>query len=292
LSEPVLGRARAKINLTLHVLGRRPDGYHRLESLVAFAAVGDELRFVPGGATFSLTITGAMAKGLATEPDNLVLRAARGFQARFGGPAGAFTLVKRLPVASGIGGGSSDAATALRLLATVTGTALDHPDLHALALSLGADVPVCLSPATRMMSGIGETLGPALALPRLPALLVNPGVATPTAQVFQTLGLLPGADYREGGEPPGDGLSRSALVAHLAAARNDLEAPATRCVPVIAEALAALRNTTGCRLARMSGSGATVYGLYDTCRASAAAAAHIRARHPSWWIKPTMIGGA
>lgn len=287
-----VGRARAKINLTLHVLARRPDGYHTLESLVAFAAAGDEVRYAPAGRDFSLVLSGGMAASLVAEPDNLVLRAARAFQDRFGGPGGTFCLVKRLPVASGIGGGSTDAATVLRILASRAGIASDHPDLQQIALALGADVPVCLMPATRMMGGIGEILGPPLSLPRLPGLLVNPGVATPTPDVFRALGLQPGTQGMPSSPVPMSKVSRAGLIEALAAGRNDLEAPAIRCVPVIAEVLSALRDTPGCRLARMSGSGATVFGLFDTCRRSVAAAATLKARNPHWWVKPTMIGDA
>ncbi|MGL4729280.1 MAG: 4-(cytidine 5'-diphospho)-2-C-methyl-D-erythritol kinase, partial [Bosea sp. (in: a-proteobacteria)] len=184
-------RARAKINLSLHVLGRREDGYHELESLVAFAGMGDELTLVPGE-EMSLSISGPMAAGLSLSDDNLVLRAAYGLAAAIPGlKLGAFHLVKHLPVASGIGGGSTDAAAALRLLARVNGLVADDKRLFAVAREVGADVPVCLTSRSVVMRGVGERLEP-LALPRLFALLVNPGIGLSTAAVFCELGLARG----------------------------------------------------------------------------------------------------
>lgn len=287
-------RAPAKVNLTLAVRARRADGYHDLESLVVFARSGDELRFTPAGDTFSLVVRGRTAQASGPGADNLVLKAARLLAERVAGlPAGRFTLVKRLPVAAGLGGGSSDAAAALRLLARAAGLALDDPRLLEAARLTGSDVSVCLVPAARFMRGIGHDLGPPLALPRLAALLVNPQVAVATPAVFARLGLAPGAVQGDdpaavietGGRP-----ERGVLLSLLAASRNDLEAPALALAPMIGEALAALRADAACRLARMSGSGATVFGLYDTCRAAAAAGKAISAVHPGWWVKPTMLG--
>ncbi|AVO45615.1 4-(cytidine 5'-diphospho)-2-C-methyl-D-erythritol kinase [Phreatobacter cathodiphilus] len=287
-------RASAKVNLTLAVRARRADGYHDLESLVVFAAAGDALRFVPGGAGFSLVTRGRTAGEAGPVTDNLVLKAARLLAERVPGlPGGAFTLIKRLPVAAGLGGGSSDAAAALRLLANAAGLSLDDPRLMEAARLTGSDVPVCLAPAARFMRGTGHDLGPILALPRLPALLVNPRVAVPTPAVFGGLGLAPGAT--RGGDPAvvvedGSRRDRRALLPLLAASRNDLETRALALAPVIGEALALLRGDPACRLARMSGSGATVFGLYDTCRAAAAAGKAITAVRPHWWVKPTMLG--
>ena len=284
-------RAPAKVNLTLHVLGRRAgDGYHELESLVAFAGIADRLTLEPES-PLGLTVNGPTAGPAGPTDDNLVLRAARSLAARV--PAlrmGAFHLVKRLPVAAGIGGGSSDAAAALRLLACLNGLPLDHPALVAAARESGADVPVCLDPRARMMRGAGETIGPALGLAPMPAVLVNPGVPVPTAPVFKALGLAVGQTLDGTPHPEiADRLDPDALVATLAPARNDLEAPALTVAPVIGEALAALRDQAGCRLARMSGSGATVFALFIDRRTAVRAAAAIRAAHPGWWVAPTFL---
>ena len=283
-------RAPAKVNLTLHVLGRRPaDGYHVLESLVAFAGAADRLT-LRAGETLSLTVSGPTAGPAGPDADNLVIRAARNLEAKTPGlKLGAFHLVKRLPVAAGIGGGSSDAAAALRLLACLNGLRLDDPAMVAAARETGADVPVCLDPRGRMMRGAGEDVGPALNFPALPAVLINPGVPVPTAPVFKALGLtvgqtLPGAFHPK---IPADS-ARDTLLAALDPARNDLEGPALTVAPVIGECLSALRGQKS-RLARMSGSGATVFGLFEDRHAAAAAAKRLRAAHPDWWIAPTFL---
>lgn len=284
-------RAPAKVNLTLHVLGRRAgDGYHELESLVAFAGTADRLTLHPGAA-LGLTVSGPTAGPAGPTDDNLVLRAARGLAARVPNlRLGAFHLVKRLPVAAGIGGGSSDAAAALRLLACLNDLPLNHAALIAAARETGADVPVCLDPRARMMRGAGEEIGPVLGLAPLPAVLVNPGVPVPTAPVFKALGLAVG-QTRDGAAHPeiAEGLGADALMASLAPARNDLEAPALTVAPVIGEALAALRARDGCRLARMSGSGATMFALFADRRAAVRAAAALRTAHPNWWVAPTFL---
>lgn len=292
-------RAPAKVNLTLAVRGRRADGYHDLESLVVFASAGDELRFVPGGDGFRLAVRGRTAGQAGENADNLVLKAARLLAAEVPGlPGGAFVLVKRLPVAAGLGGGSSDAAAALRLLARVAGLGLDDPRIMAAARATGADVPVCLEARARFMRGTGHELGKALELPRQPALLVNPGVAVPTPDVFRALGFVIG---QQGKNDPArvleatpltgpQAIRRRGLLAAVASGRNDLQPPAVALQPIIAEALAKLEARADCRLARMSGSGATVFGLFDTCRAAAAAARAIAAERPGWWVKPTMVG--
>jgi 4-diphosphocytidyl-2-C-methyl-D-erythritol kinase len=283
-------RAPAKVNLTLHIVGRRAgDGYHALESLVAFAGVADRLTLDPGP-PLGLTVSGPTAGSAGPSGDNLVLRAARGLAARVADlRTGTFHLVKRLPVAAGIGGGSSDAAAALRLLARLNGLPLDHAAVVAAAQETGADVPVCLDPRARMMCGAGEEVGPALDLTPIPAVLVNPGVPVHTAPVFKALGLAVGQTLA-GAEHPviTRDLDRGALVAAIAPARNDLEAPALTVAPVIGEVLAALRDQR-CRLARMSGSGATVFALFAERRAVVQAAAALRAAHPSWWVAPTHL---
>jgi 4-diphosphocytidyl-2-C-methyl-D-erythritol kinase len=289
-------RAPAKINLTLTVHGRRPDGYHDLTSLVAFAGVGDELTLAPGHAE-SLAIRGPFAQGLDAGPGNLILKAAAALRRHAAAPrGGVFTLVKRLPVASGIGGGSADAAAALRLIARLNAIAADDPRLMAAAREVGADVPVCLASRARTMSGVGDELHPVLKLPPLFAVLVNPGVAVGTAEVFARLGLKPGERLRHAPSPQGgswldewpDTPARFRDVV-LVPYGNDLEAPALALQPAIGDVLAALRAAPGCRLARMSGSGATCFALFDDCKASAAAARGIARAQPGWWVKPTVL---
>ena len=285
MSPALTTRAPAKINLTLHVLGRRADGYHALESLVAFAGCGDTLGLEPG-TELALSVEGPTAARVGNPADNLVLKAARLLAERVDGlRLGRFRLIKRLPVAAGIGGGSADAAAALRLLARHNGLPLrDHAVAEAARLT-GADVPVCLEPRSRMMRGIGDEVGPAVDLPRLFTVLVNPGVAVETPAVFRELGLEPGETLAQPGHP----VIRSSddLLGFLREARNDLEAPAMRLEPLVREALDRLRATPGCRLARMSGSGATAFGLFEDCREAAAAAKHLRRAKPDWWVKAT-----
>lgn len=271
--------APAKLNLFLHVLGRREDGYHQLESLVSFADVGDRLGLEPG-APLGLSLSGPFGAGLAGEGDNLILKAARAFAAHVSGARlGAFHLDKNLPVASGIGGGSTDAAAALRLLARANGVALDDLRLMDAARLLGADVPVCLEAAPRLMRGIGHELGPKLEARAVPALLVNPGVAVSTASIFGKLGLQPG----ERRMAPATGV--------LAATRNDLAAPAIALEPVIAQVLASLEAAPGATFVRMSGSGATCFALFESADARDAAAGRIGLSDetiPSmrWWSAP------
>jgi len=288
----LLEKAPAKINLSLHVTGRRADGYHLLDSLVAFADVGDILTLDPA-APPGLTLSGPGAGALTAEADNLVLRATRELASRC--PhlrSGHFHLEKHLPVAAGLGGGSADAGAALRLLARHNGLALDDPRLVAAAAATGSDVPVCLEAKARWMRGTGEILSVPLALPALPSLLVNPGVPTPTAAVFKALGLAPGSTAREIGEGAGAfeaAGTAEALLEALAGTGNDLEAPALLVTPAVGEALAALRALTGCRLARMSGSGATVFGLFAEAKARDAAADKLRRARAGWWIAATTI---
>ncbi len=288
-------RAPAKVNLGLRVLGRRTDGYHRLESLVAFAGVGDLLSLVPGPVT-GLTVAGPFGNGLETDDSNLVLRTVAHLSSLIPGlQAGHFTLLKRLPIASGIGGGSADAAAALRLVARLNRLPPDHPALREAAARTGADVPVCLASRARVMEGTGDVLGPPLRLPRLFAVLVNPRVAVSTAAVFGRLGLAPGATLPapQPAPLPSEHLAAMGMDAFIAGVLaplpNDLEAPARALAPVIAEVIGLLAAAPGCRLARMSGSGATCFGLFDSCGASADAARMIRSAHPDWWVKPTIL---
>jgi 4-diphosphocytidyl-2-C-methyl-D-erythritol kinase len=267
----IVETAPAKINLALHVRARRDDGYHEIETLFAFLRDGDVLRLAPGPASFA--IEGAFGDVLAAEGDNLVTRAAAAFARAFDVPnEGAFTLDKRLPVASGIGGGSADAAAALRALARRHGVAIDDPRLFACADALGSDVPACLLGRSALGRGRGEQLEPLGGLTDMPVLLVNPGVAVSTGAVFAAWD---GVDRRPIGE--GDLLDRALL------GRNDLEAPARSIAPVIGEALALLRDTDGTRLVRMSGSGATCFALYEDPDRRSAAATAIRRARPDWW---------
>ncbi|TCK30089.1 4-diphosphocytidyl-2-C-methyl-D-erythritol kinase [Ancylobacter aquaticus] len=281
-------RAPAKVNLTLRVLGRRADGYHDLSSIVAFAGVGDRLTLLPG-AELALALEGPGATALADEGDNLVLRAARALAAGVPGlVTGHFTLSKRLPVAAGLGGGSADAAAALRLLARANGLDLGDERLVEAALATGSDVPACLYGCSCLMGGRGEAITP-LALPRFGAVLVNPRVAVATADVFRMLALAPGTQ-RAAASPEPAGASRSGLLAWLRTEPNDLEPPARALAPVLGAVEEALGATTGARLVRMSGSGATMFALYDDCRAAAAAAKRVAGAHPEWWVKSTILG--
>jgi 4-diphosphocytidyl-2-C-methyl-D-erythritol kinase len=295
---PLTTRARAKVNLNLRVIGRRADGYHELESLVAFAGIGDTLSLEPGP-DLALAISGPRGAGLESDGRNLVLRAARFLAEETGALRwGRFHLVKRLPVASGIGGGSADAAGALRLLARLNGISPEEPALLRAAVQAGADVPVCLRSSARVMTGIGERLGPVLRLPPLFAVLVNPGVPVETAAVFRALGLQPGHAVAVSGVPVSGETdpkvswspdSRDGLIAALRRSGNDLEPPAIGIAPILAEVLAQLSQLPGCRLSRMSGSGATCFALFDDCRASADAAKALLRANPDWWVKPTLL---
>jgi 4-diphosphocytidyl-2-C-methyl-D-erythritol kinase len=280
-------KAPAKVNLTLHVIGRRADGYHDIESLVAFAGVGDALTFTPGGA-LALSVGGPTAAAAGETADNLVLKAARALAERVERlKLGRFALSKRLPVAAGLGGGSADAAAALRLLARTNGLAPDDPRLMQAARATGADVPVCLDPRPRFMRGIGDLLSGPLDLPRLFAVLLNPAVAVATKDVFAALAI-PTA----GQTPPATICTdATALLAEIARGRNDLEEPAIELEPAITDALAVLRKLPGCRLARMSGSGATCFGLFDSMDAAREAARRLRVGYPAWWVRATALGG-
>lgn len=267
--------APAKINLCLHVTGQRPDGYHLLDSLVAFADVGDRISCTPSD-RLTLTITGPQAGSLPVSDDNLVLRAARAMDV-----VAAISLEKCLPVASGIGGGSADAAATLRALARM-GRAV--PEASAV-LALGADVPVCLSGKPLRMQGVGEVLTPLPPLPETHLVLVNPHVAVATPAVFRAL---PSKVNPALPDVPAFA-NVNALANWLAGQRNDLEAPAILVAPVIAEVKAALAAQSGCLLARMSGSGATCFGIFADAGSAQAAARALCATHPDWWVEPTRL---
>jgi len=279
--------APAKINLYLHVVGRRPDGYHLLDSLIVFAETGDVVTTEPAS-DLALAIDGPFAGKLAADDDNLVLRAARGLRDVTGATAGArIKLTKNLPVASGIGGGSADAAATLRALSALWRVTPVRADLEKLALQLGADVPVCLDSKPSFIGGVGEEIAPAGALPPVHMLLVNPGIGTSTPAVFKarTAGFSQPARWMVS---PGDA---HALAEALKTRRNDLTDPAIIVTPVIRDVLAAIDRTTDCLLARLSGSGATCFGLYATAEAAAAARQRIAAAHPAWWAVATRIAG-
>jgi 4-diphosphocytidyl-2-C-methyl-D-erythritol kinase len=280
---------RAKVNLSLRVVGRRVDGYHDLESVVAFADCADRLTLSPGP-ELSLKTTGALAQACGEASDNLVLKAAMLLSARVPDlKVGTFTLDKVLPVAAGIGGGSADAAAALRLLARLNDLARDDPRLLEVALETGADVPVCLGSYACDMTGVGETLLP-LNLPRIPCVLVNPCVPVATKDVFEALGLRNGellvgaTDVIESPAWPEDGASIADWVDELALVPNDLEAPAMRIQPAISDVLSVLSATEGVLLSRMSGSGATCFALYADASEAQRAAEKIRAGRPDWWV--------
>lgn len=279
-------KACAKINLTLRVRGRRADGYHDLESLVAFADLADTLTLQPGVAT-ALDIAGPFAELSGPTADNLVLKAVAALRQRIDGlKAGHFMLEKNLPVAAGIGGGSADAAAALRLLARVNGLAFDDPRLTASAMNVGADVPVCLTSRPRIMRGVGDGLSPPLDLPPMPAVLINPGVALATRDVFAKFVSEDASNGNIADVPrPVD-----AMIEFLQRHGNDLTQAAIACVPVVAEVLDALRAVPGVRLARMSGSGATCFALFTSAGEAAAAAWLLQAAYKDWWVRPAMIG--
>ena len=282
--------APAKINLTLRVIGRRADGYHELESLVAFAGSCDWLGFEPG-AGLELEVFGPRALEAGPVDRNLVLRAARALAAQIPGSAsGRFRLFKRLPAAAGLGGGSADAAAALRLLADQAGLSIDDPRLRASARETGADVLACLCPRARMMWGIGDQLGPAIALPKIFALLVNPRVEAPTPKVFAALGLAPGSNLELSARSSlAPGTDAAAVLKSLSRSGNDLEGAAMRVAPAIAVVLERLSQVPGATLTRMSGSGATCFALFSDRRSAAAARRIIAAEHPDWWVEATSL---
>ncbi|WP_294134874.1 4-(cytidine 5'-diphospho)-2-C-methyl-D-erythritol kinase [Sphingobium sp.] len=274
--------AYAKVNVALHVRARRDDGYHALESLFAFAEHGDRLSAVAtDDGAIDLIIDGPFGGALEAGPGNLVVKAARALQSYLGDQRGAaIRLTKILPVASGIGGGSADAAATLRLLARLWDVRIEAEELAGLALDLGSDVPACVASVTQMVTGRGEGLRRhrVEGLEGMAMLLVNPGVGLSTAQVFS------GWDRVDRGP-----LNAASLEALVAQGRNDLEAPAMAAAPVIAQVLDALAGQRGVRLARMSGSGATCFALFDSDAAMADAAMAVQAAHRDWWMMETRI---
>ncbi|MFN7358249.1 4-(cytidine 5'-diphospho)-2-C-methyl-D-erythritol kinase [Brevundimonas sp.] len=290
MADAATALAPAKVNLFLHVGLPSADGYHPLASLVAFADVGDWVGLkIADAPTFA--VEGPFAGALAGETDNLVTRALAHFAVAAQRPGLAFAaaLDKRLPVAAGLGGGSSDAGAALRLANGLTGRPLDEPALEAVAGTLGADGPMCLRAETAWATGRGDVLQPEPRLPALGAVLVNPGAPSPTGAVYRAYDAAVTGTADQ--PPPPADWSPAGVIAWLTKLRNDLEAPAVRLEPRIGEALAAVRADPGVALARMSGSGATVFGLCLDVAAAEAAAVRLQAAYPDWWVAACRLGG-
>jgi len=287
VSSLLVETAPAKINLTLRVIGRREDGYHELESLVGFADAADRLGLAPAGKP-ELEISGPFAAACGPVEDNLVLKAARALSERIGGlKTGRFQLEKNLPVAAGIGGGSADAAAALRLLARANDIARDDARLASAARATGADVPVCLDPRARVMRGIGDLLSEPVSIPRLDAVLVNPGVPLSTREVFARFDAGPGGRATPGfGHVPGQ---LDATISFLREHGNDLTEAAIACSRVVSDLLGALRALPGARLVRMSGSGPTCFALFASAGEASAGARVVADANKDWWVCPTTI---
>jgi 4-diphosphocytidyl-2-C-methyl-D-erythritol kinase len=284
--------AAAKINLALHVTGKRDDGYHLLDSAVMFASDAGDVLEVSFADETSLTVSGQFSQGLETDAGNLVLKAFAALHSRYPDEVRpcSMNLHKALPVASGIGGGSADAAAALRAIVRLNGLAVDEPTLAGLALQLGADVPVCIASNACRMRGIGEIIDNWPHAPSLHAVLVNPLIGVSTAGIFRHLGLVPGTRTDTGIKGGFDGVSSSvAAFAWLQTCRNDLEPAACHLEPVISDVLRAVGQLAGCRLSRMSGSGATCFGLFKNADGAATAAAELARQHPKWWVAATAL---
>lgn len=286
--------APAKVNLSLQIKGRRLDGYHELASLVAFATVGDRLSAC-AASTLSLEIVGpngqALKEDIPSQDDNILIKAARALQRETGTDHGAnLVLEKNLPVAAGIGGGSADAAAALRVLCSLWGLTIAPERLAQMALQLGADVPVCLAGHATLMSGMGERLSPKIVVPTLPCVLINPRVSVPTGKVFARLN----ASLLGEADPvicPSIFSSVENLCDWLEAHPNDLEAPAREIAPIISDVLDHLSQFGAPKLTRMSGSGATCFGLYETQEKANQAAAEMKAQQPNWWVEACQLSG-
>jgi 4-diphosphocytidyl-2-C-methyl-D-erythritol kinase len=283
--------APAKVNLTLRVLGRRADGFHEISSLAVFAGIGDRLELAPGD-DVTLDVHGPFAEEIG-DGDNLVLKAADLFLQHFPESlGGAFRLDKRLPVAAGLGGGSADAAAALRLLAVTNPGRATAGALAGMAKLLGSDVAVCLSMRPAVMRGKGDELTFMTGLPVLPAVLVNPGVRLGAGEVYEARGA---ALLEKGGAScagvPAAFATADDLVRHIRETGNDLQSAAIKLAPAIAGVCAVLTATQGCQIAQMSGSGATCFGVYDNEAAAETAVRKLAAAHPDWWVCATNLGG-
>ena len=286
MSATLIEKASAKINLTLRVLGRRADGYHELESLVVFADIADTLTL--RSSEDGLEITGPFAGNTGSMTGNLVFKAVAAVRGRIAGvKAGHFLREKNVPVAAGLGGGSADAAAALRLIARANGLAFDDPRLTSAAREVGADVPVCLDPRPRIMRGIGELLSDPLDLPALPAVLVNPGVLLATRDVFGKF-----TSGQRGSDIADVPREFDVLIEFLKQHDNDLTSAATACKSVIAEVLGALHGLPGVKLARMSGSGPTCFALFGSHGEATAASQRLVKERKDWWVQSTTLGSA
>lgn len=284
LSEAGARLAPAKVNLALHVTGQRPDGYHEIESLAVFTRFGDRITATSADED-SLTVSGKYAAAVPVDAGNLILKARDALRQHFGKgstPPVALTLEKNLPVASGVGGGSSDAAATLRALASLWSLGADEAELARIGLALGADVPMCLLAQPLVARGVGERLEPVPDFPSLGLVLVNPGVAVATSEIFA------GLERRDNEKLPPlpPSIDFHSLRNWLEGTRNDLEPEARKLQPEIGKALAALRKADA-GFARMSGSGATCFGLFETGNVAKRAAASIRSRHPDWFVAAT-----
>ena len=288
MREALIETANAKVNLTLRVLGRRPDDDHELESLVAFADVGDVVEFVPG-APMAIKVQGPFAEAIAGP--NIAMRALElAREAAPGLTPGAVTITKRLPVAAGVGGGSADAAAVLRAVRRANPAVAPAIDWHAIAAALGADVPVCLNGSAQFMWGTGRQTRAVAALPRLPVVLANPGVPLSTGTVFRALAAAPVAPAVEAPAAPGPFADAASLIAYLRTCGNDLEPPALAQCPAVGRVLDALGTAPRAQLARMSGSGPTCFAVFDSAADAEAAARSIRRAHPQWWVEPATLG--
>ncbi len=288
MREVLIETAPAKVNLTLRVLGRRPDGNHELESLVAFADVGDGVEFLPGAAP-AVTVRGPFAG--AIDGTNIAARALE--LARDTAPdlvLGAVTIDKRLPVAAGVGGGSADAAAVLRAIRRANPALANTVDWHAIASALGADVPVCFNGTAQFMWGTGRQARAVPDLPPLSVVLANPGVPLSTATVFRALAAAPIVPPADPPASPGPFADYAALLAYMRGCGNDLEPPAIAQCPAVGDVLAALRAAPGVRLARMSGSGPTCFAVFRRLSEAEDAAANIRRAEPGWWVVPAKLG--
>jgi len=281
-------RAPAKVNLTLQVMGKRPDGFHDIESLVAFADPSDWLGFQPGR-RFDLLVDGIGSRDIGPLERNLVTRAAQALSFQVPGLlSGEFHLIKRLPAAAGLGGGSSDAAACIRALAEANGLSLSDKRVQAAALNIGSDVLICLSAQARVMAGFGDRLGAAVRLPSLFAVLVNPRQSLSTKDVFEALAMEHRALQSHQDVLPAHSSSEVTLDA-LKSGVNDLEHSATKILPLIAEILDGLSCLPGARMARMSGSGATCFAVFDDLHSAENARRCLTAQYPNWWITTTTL---
>ena len=286
MSALLVDSAPAKINLTLRVLGRREDGYHELESLVAFTDISDTISLRPR-AGVALDITGPFAGACGPVADNLVIKAVAVLREKIGRiTAGHFLLDKQIPVAAGIGGGSADAAAALRLLARANDIACTDQRLASAALYVGADVPVCLESRARIMRGVGDLLSAPLAIPAMPAVLVNPNLPLSTREVFARYAATPTTDKHLGNVPA----QWEAMLGFLKEHENDLTQAAIACAPAITDVLMALRALPAVQLVRMSGSGPTCFALFRSAGEAMAAARRLEADRKEWWVRATTIG--